>query len=110
MNTALTPHQIIADIAALDRMAHDWEQRGVLDCITEADLKAKKAELLEDLRERFTTREFDGVFRENWMAYEGDMDCDFNGSTYVPTIPVAYGKTEIEAIEQLLEMIGEDVA
>jgi hypothetical protein len=38
------------------------------------------------------------------------MDCDLvDGERYVPTIPVGYGATEIEAIETLLEMIGETV-
>jgi hypothetical protein len=106
MPTALTPHQIIADIAALDRIEHDWLIEGRLDSITEADLKAKRAELLDDLRERFTTRE-DENFRD-WQAWEGDFDMDFNGFHYVPTVKVGHGATEIEAIETLLEMIGED--
>jgi hypothetical protein len=110
MPAALTPHQLIADIAALDRIERDWLIEGRLDAITEADLRAKKAELLDDLRERFTTREFDGIFNENWAAWEGEIDYDHNGFTYVADRPVAYGKTEIEAIETLLEMIGEDVA
>jgi hypothetical protein len=110
MPTALTPHQIIADIAALNRIERDWSIEGRLDAITEADLRAKKAELLDDLRTRFTTIENYSPVYGDWMAYEGDMDCDLvDGERYVPTIPVGYGATEIEAIETLLEMIGETV-
>jgi hypothetical protein len=106
MPTALTPTQIIADIYALNRIERDWSIEGRLDCITEADLKAKKAELLDDLRERFHTQPSEEF--GDWYAWEGDMDFDHNGHVYVPTMPIAYGKTEIEAIETLLEMIGED--
>jgi hypothetical protein len=111
--TALTPAEIIKDIAALDRMAHDWANDGRLDCITEADLKAKRAELLDDLRTRFTTEEHEWWTGpgDRWLAWDGEKDgdyCDDRGH-WVATVRHAYGATEIEAIETLLEMIGEDV-
>jgi hypothetical protein len=47
--TPLTPFQIRADIAALDRIEHDWLIEGRLDCITEQDIADKRAELREEL-------------------------------------------------------------
>jgi hypothetical protein len=113
MTTPLTPHQILADIAALDRMAHDWLHEGRLDAVTEADLKAKKAELMDDLRQRFHTEEHEWWTGpgDRWVAWNGEPDGDYDDDAgrWMPTVKYAYGATEIEAIEQLLEMIGEDV-
>jgi hypothetical protein len=109
MPTALTPTQIIADLRALDRIENDWSAEGRLDGLTKDSLDDKRADLMDELRTRFTTSVDEGSpFKEKWSAWQGDMDCDHNGHTFVPTIPVAYGKTELEAIETLLEMIGED--
>lgn len=95
MTTPLTPHQIIADLAALDRMAHDWLIEGRLDAITEAEITGMKADLMDDLRTRFGTR-LEPVWND-WHAWQEGA-----------TSPIAYGKTEIEAIKTLLELIGED--
>jgi hypothetical protein len=105
--TPLTPAQLIADIKSLDRIENDWNAEGRLDAVTEEDLHAKRADLLDELRERFNTQETDGPFRD-WAAWQGDLDYDHNGFSYVPTMPIAYGKTELEAIECLLDLIGED--
>jgi hypothetical protein len=107
MTTQLTPQEIIADLHALARIENDWSAEGRLDGLTKDSLDDKRADLMDSLRERFTTVENDNPWHD-WSAWEGDMDCDHNGFTYVPTIPVGYGKTELEAIETLLEMIGED--
>src|SRR6188768_1172303 len=109
MIAPLTPQEIIADLKALARIEADWSAEGRLDGLTEDTLNDKRADLMDELRTRFTTRENDDSPFRDWSAWEGDMDCDHNGHTFVPTIPVAYGKTELEAIETLLDMIGEDV-
>ena len=98
MTTPLTPTQIIADLKALDRIEHDWSAEGRLDGLTKDSLDDKRADLMDELRARFTTVESE-YWRGEWSAYEGDYDLG---------IPVATGKSEIEAIENLLEMIGED--
>jgi hypothetical protein len=110
MTTPLSPAELIKDIRSLDRMAHDWLQQGRLDAITEADLKAKRAELMETLRERFTVEEQDWWVGKDdrWVAWDGEPDFDHNGERYVPCVKHAYGATEIEAIETLLDLLGED--
>lgn len=97
----MTPTQIIADIKALDRIRNDWSAEGRLDGDTEKDLADKRSDLMIDLRERFTTQEssYAPSGWARWMAWEGDYDLG---------IPVSTGSTEIEAIEELLERIGED--
>ena len=107
--TPLTPTELIKDIKSLNRIEHDWLQEGRLDAITEEDITDKRMELMLDLRERFTTGQNENFIGhgDSWFAHEGDMDCDLIGNVYVPVIPVAYGNTELEAIETLLELIGE---
>jgi hypothetical protein len=110
MTQPLTPHQIIADIAALDRQIHDWQVDGRLDWDVDQYLKAQRAEMLETLRERFTVEEQDWWPNpsDRWVAWDGEPDFDCEDGRYVPTVRHAYGATEIEAIETLLELIGED--
>jgi len=43
------------------------------------------------------TTSYDDVWRE-WIAFEGDYDLD---------VPVGYGKTKKEAIDDLKEQLGE---
>jgi hypothetical protein len=112
MTTALTPAEIIKDIYALNRIERDWSIEGRLDSITEADLKAKKAELMDDLRQRFTTEEHEWWTGpgDRWLAWDGEPDGDYSDEhgRWMPTVKHAYGATEIEAIETLLDLIGED--
>jgi hypothetical protein len=110
MTSPLSPAEIIKDIHSLDRLEHDWLQQGRLDAVTEADIKAKRAELLDDLRQRFTVEEQDWWPNpsDRWVAWDGEPDFDCEDGRYVPCVKHAYGATEIEAIETLLEMIGED--
>jgi hypothetical protein len=112
MTSQLSPAEIIKDIHSLNRIERDWSIEGRLDAITEADLRAKKAELLDDLRERFTVEEQDWWPNpsDRWVAWDGEPDGDYSDDhgRWMPTVRHAYGATEIEAIETLLEMIGED--
>jgi hypothetical protein len=112
MPTALTPHQIIADIAALDSIEARWLSEGRLDCLTEEALHERKADLLDELRERFHTEEHEWWTGpgDRWLAWDGEPDGDYSDDhgRWMPTVKHAYGATEIEAIETLLEMIEED--
>jgi hypothetical protein len=113
MTSPLTPAEIIKDIQSLDRMIHDWNAEGRLDWDTDAYLKARKAELMDLLRDRFHTEEHEWWTGkgDRWVAWNGEPDGDYDDDAgrWMPTVKYAYGPTEIGAIEQLLEMIGEDV-
>ena len=93
---ALTPAELIKDIKSLNRIENDWLQQGRLDSLTEEDIRYKRGDLMDQLRERFVTGQ-NKAFGD-WFAHEGDV----NGPR------IGYGATEIEAIEQLLGMIGDD--
>ena len=98
MTDPLTPTQIIADLKALDRIENEWLIEGRLDVLAEDDLHDRRSDLWDSLYERFTTVESE-YWKGEWSAWEGDYDLG---------TPVATGKTEIEAIENLLERIGEE--
>jgi hypothetical protein len=51
-----------------------------------------------------TTKQPDGY----WVAIDADnYDADFNGEQFVSNSPAGYGKTELEAIRELLAEIEE---
>jgi len=97
MTAPLTPHEILADLKALARIEADWNADGRLDGYAEDDINNKRADLMDSLREGLETWE---DVEGTWHAATGVFDLE---------TPVGTGKTEIEAIEDLLERIGEEV-